>query len=145
MVRNLLKLGTMATGVLIATGGGAGEARAQYPGTGVVYETVAPAQNTVTYGEQTRVRYKRNKTVIRERPVAYVTRTPAVVRETRYVQQAPVVESRLVQPAPVLESRYVQPAPVLESRYVQPAPVVERVFVQPDPVVQTRYISRYPY
>ena len=125
----------LAAGAAIASlglGFGAGEARAQLPGETVVYETVAPASSTVTYGEQMRVRYRRHKTVIRERPVAVVTRTPAVVRETRYVQ-----------PAPVVESRYVQPAPIIESRYVQPAPVLERRLVQPAPVVQSRYYSPY--
>ena len=123
MRRSLMSFWMMAAGVLATLNTSTGRAVAQYPVGGVVYETVAPASNTVTYGEQTRVRYKRNKTVIRERPVAYVTRTPAIVRETRYVQ----------------------PAPVVESRIVQPAPVVESYLVQPEPVVQTRYISRYPY
>ena len=133
MHRSLMGFPIMAAGVLGILSLGADRAEAQYPG-GVVYETVAPATNSVIYGERTRVRYNRNKTVIRERPVAYVTQTPAVVRETRYVQSAPVVESRLFQPAPVVESRLFQPAPVVESRLIQPGPVI-----------QTRYISSYPY
>ncbi len=118
MRRSLLGVSIMAAGVLGTLSLGAGRASAQYPGGGVVYETVAPATSAVTYGEQTRVRYKRNKTVIRERPVAYVTRTPAVVRETRYVQSAPLIESRIIQPAPVVESRIIQPEPVIQTRYI---------------------------
>ena len=133
-------LGTLA---LAAGIGGASEARAQYPGETVVYETVAPARRSVTLADSYVVRNKPNKTVIRRRPTAYVTTTPPVVRETRYVQPAPVVERQVYQPAPVLESRYVQPAPVLERRWVQPAPVVQMRTYQPEPVIQTRYLTPY--
>ena len=112
---------------------GVGSARAQVPGESVVYETVAPASRTVTYGERTKVKYRGRKTIIKEKPVAYISRTPAVVRETRYLQPAPVVENVLVQPAPILESRLVQPAPIVESRYITQ-----------DPVIRTRYLAPFP-
>lgn len=125
---------------LVAGSVGATSAVAQYPGETVVYETVAPGTRTVTLGEAYRVKARPNKTVIRRRPAAYVTTTPPVVRETRYIQPAPVVERQVVQPAPVLESRYVQPPPVLERRWVQPPPVVETRMYQPEPISQTRYL-----
>ena len=118
----------------------AGRAEAQVPGESMVYETVSPGYNTVTYGERVKVRRGPFKTVIKERPVAYVTRTPPVVRETRLVQPAPVVENVVVQPPPVVESVFVQPAPILERRLVQPAPVIQSRVIQRDPVVQTRYL-----
>ena len=126
--------GVSAIGVFDRAGG---RAEAQVPGGTAVYETVSPGYNTVTYGERVRVRRGPFKTVIKERPVAYVTRTPPVVRETRYVQPAPVVENVVVQPAPIYESVYVQPAPVLERRLIQPAPVIQSRVIQSDPVVQT--------
>ena len=101
---------------------GAESARAQVPGESVVYETVAPAQRTVTYGERTKVKYRGRKTIIKEKPVAYISRTPAVVRETRYYQPAPVVENVMVQPAPVIESRYITQDPVIRTRYLSPYP-----------------------
>ncbi len=112
----------------------AGEARAQMPGGSVVYETVSPGTRTVTYGENYIVKRKPFKTVIRERPVRYMTTTPPVVRETRYYQ-----------PAPVIQQQVVQPAPVVETRLVQPPPMIQRRVVQPDPVIQTRYLAPYPY
>ena len=122
MKRTLIGLGlagSMALGLLDL---GAGVARAQVPGETVVYETVAPASRTVTYGERTKVKYRGRKTVIKERPVAYITRTPAVVGETRYIQPAPVVESRLIQQAPVVETRVISPDPVVRTRYLAPYP-----------------------
>ena len=130
-------------GALAIAIGHAGEAQAQYPGESVVYETVAPATSTITYGNTYKVKNKLFKTVIKRRPTAFVTNTPPVVRETRYVQPAPIVERQYVQPAPILESRYVQPAPVLERRWVQPAPVVETRSYLPEPVIQTRYLVPY--
>jgi hypothetical protein len=100
----------------------AGEARAQYPGESVVYETVAPGTRTVTYGERYVVKRKPFKTVIRERPVRYVTTTPPVVRETRVIQPAPVVETRWVQPSPVIQRRWIQSEPVIQTRYLSPYP-----------------------
>ncbi|WP_435016159.1 hypothetical protein TA3x_003721 [Tundrisphaera sp. TA3] len=133
-------LGAMTVAAWSAAGG---VSHAQYPGETVVYETVAPGTRTVTLGESYLVKEKPRKTVIKRRPTAVVTRTPPVVRETRFVQPAPVVERRVVQPAPILESRYVQPAPVLERRWVQPAPVVETRTYMPEPVYQTRYLTPY--
>lgn len=122
---------------------------AQYPvgapGEVVTYETVAPGQKTVTYGERVKVRYRPNKTVIRERPTRYVTTTPPVVRETRVVRPAPLAEQIVVQPQPVVEERWVQPAPVLERRVIQPAPVVQTRLIPQDPVVRTRYLGAPPY
>ncbi len=134
MKRAWLGLGLVGLATVAAFGIGANEARAQAPGESVVYETVAPGYDTVTYGERYKVRYRPRRTVIKERPYAYVTRTPAVVRETRYIQPAPVVESYVVQPPPVVESRVVQPPPIVERRVIQPAPTVE-----------TRYRANYPY
>jgi hypothetical protein len=144
MKRTLLGLGIVAASAIGAIDGAAGRAEAQVPGGTVVYETVSPGYRTVTYGEQVRVRRGLFKTVIKERPVAYVTRTPAIVRETRLVQPAPVVENVVVQPAPVYESVYVQPAPILERRLVQPAPVIQSRVIQREPVVQTRYLVPFP-
>jgi hypothetical protein len=144
MRRTLLGLGIAAASAAGAFDLGAGRAEAQVPGGTVVYETVAPGYNTVTYGQRVRVRQGLFRTVIKERPVAYVTRTPPVVRETRLVQAAPVVENVVVQPAPVVENVYVQPAPVLERRLVQPAPVIQTRVIQRDPVVQTRYLVPFP-
>ena len=112
----------------------ASEARAQYPGGSVVYETVAPGTRSVTYGERYVVKQKLFKTVIRERPVRYVTTTPPVVRETRIFRRAPIVEQQVIQPAPVVESRLVQPPAVIQRR-----------LIQPEPVIQTRYLAPYPY
>jgi hypothetical protein len=129
MKRMLLGLGFL--GLSAALGG---EARAQYPGGSVVYETVAPGTRTVTYGERYVVKQRPFKTVIRERPTRYVTVTPPVVRETRLIRTAPVIQQQLVQPPPVVETRLIQPPPVYQRRVVQP-----------DPVIQTRYLSPYPY
>ena len=144
MKSTLLGLGIVAASAIGAFDRAAGQAEAQVPGGTVVYETVSPGFNTVTYGERVQVRRGLFKTVIKERPVAYVTRTPPVVRETRFVQAAPVVQNVVVEPAPVLESVYVQPAPILERRFVQPAPVIQTRVIQRDPVVQTRYLVPFP-
>jgi transglutaminase-like putative cysteine protease len=112
----------------------ASEAQAQYPGGSVVYETVAPGTRSVTYGERYVVKQKLFKTVIRERPVRYVTTTPPVVRETRVIRQAPIVEQQVI-----------QTTPVVETRLIQPAPMVQRRLIQSEPVIQTRYLSTYPY
>jgi hypothetical protein len=124
-------LGVVAVGLTAAM---AGEARAQYPGGSVVYETVSPGTRTVTYGERYVVKRKPFKTVIRERPTRYVTTTPPVVRETRYYQQAPIVEQQIIQAPPVVETRLIQAPPMVQQRVVQP-----------NPVIQTRYLSPYPY
>ncbi|WP_435008109.1 hypothetical protein P12x_005384 [Tundrisphaera lichenicola] len=137
MRRWLLGFGIAALAI-----GGANRAEAQIPGT-TVYETVSPGYKTVTYGEQTKVRRGLFKTVIKQKPVAYVTRTPPVVRETRYVQAAPVVENVVVQPAPIAEDVLVQPSPVYERRYIQPAPIIQNRVYQPEPVIQTRYLIPY--
>ena len=130
MKRMLLGLGVLGLSAALT-----GEARAQMPGGSVVYETVSPGTRTVTYGERYVVRQRPFKTVIRERPVRYVTSTPPVVRETRYYQPAPVIQQQVVQPPPVVETRLVQPPPVYQQRVIQP-----------DPVVQTRYLApAYPY
>ncbi len=100
----------------------------------MVYETAVPGPPVVTYGERYKVRYRPWKTVIRERPVAYVTPSAPVIRETRVLQTAPVVQTRVFQPAPIVEQRLVQPAPIIERR-----------LIQPDPVIQTRYYGPYPY
>jgi len=143
MQRMWMKWGALGAMAVATWQVGAGEARAQLPGETVVYQTVAPATRTVTYGEAYRVRSRPRKTVIKERPVAYVTTTPPVVRETRFVQPAPIVERQVVQPAPIVESHWVQPAPVLERRVIQPAPVVQTRVLQPEPVYQTRYLVPY--
>ncbi len=126
-----------------------GQAQAQYPvgapSEVVRYDTVTPGSRTITYGEQVRVRYRPNKTVIRQRPTRYVTTTPPVVQETRIIRPAPLTEQVVVQPEPVVEERWVQPAPVLERRTVQPAPVVRTRIIPQDPVVQTRYLGVSPY
>ncbi len=129
-------MGLAITGLsIVGVGLGASEARAQVPGETVVYETVSPGTRTVTYGERTVVRQKLFKTVIRERPGRYVTTTPPVVRETRYIQSAPVVQQTVVE-AP----------PVVETRLIQPAPVIQRRVYAPEPVIQTRYYySNFPY
>ena len=145
MKRTLMGLGFVALSAVGALDLGAVEARAQVPGQSIIYETVSPGTRTVTYGENYVVRRKPFKTVIRERPVRYVTTTPPVVRETRVIRPAPVIEQQVFQPAPVLESRFVQPAPVVETRLVQPAPVVQRRVIQADPVIRTRYLAPYPY
>lgn len=144
MIRNAARLGIVAA-LLGLADAGTGVARAQLPGQTVVYETAVPAPPVITYGEAYKVRYRPRKTVIRERPFAYVAPAPPVVRETRVFTPAPVVESRVVQPAPIVERRVVQPPPVVESRVIQPAPIVERRVIQPDPVIQTRYYGPYPY
>ncbi len=124
---------------------GTPEARAQLPGQTVVYETVSPGPPVVTYGERYKVRRGLFRTVVKERPIAYVTPSAPVVRETQVFRPAPIVESRVIQPAPIVESRVVQPAPIVESRVIQAAPIVERRYVQPDPVIRTRYYGPYPY
>lgn len=144
MRRMLLGLGVAAISAIGAFDRAAGQAEAQVPVESTVYETVSPGYSTVTYGERVRIRRGPFKTVIKERPVAYVNRTPPVVRETRVIRPAPVVENVVVQPAPVYESVYVQPAPILERRLVQPAPVIQSRVIQRDPVVQTRYLVPYP-
>jgi hypothetical protein len=114
MKRMLLGLGLLA----LTTS----EARAQWPGASVVYETVSPGTRTVTYGERYVVKQKLFKTVIRQRPTRYVTVTPPVVRETRYVLPPPVIQQEVIQPAPVVETRLLQPAPVIQTRYLAPYP-----------------------
>ncbi len=113
MNRMLLGMGVLALSALGAPGLGVSEAVAQVPGESVVYETVAPGTRTVNYGERVKVRRGLfGKTVIKERPVRYVTTTPPVVRETRVIRPAPIIEQQVVQPAPVIESRGGQaPAP----------------------------------
>jgi hypothetical protein len=135
MRRMLMGLGIAAFAAIGAVDRGATEARAQVPGESVVYETVSPGMRSVTYGQRTVVRQKLFKAVIRERPVRYVTTTPPIVRETRYVQAAPVVQQTVVEVPPVAETRYVQPPTVIQQRVYAP-----------EPVYQTRYYySRYPY
>ncbi len=135
MKRMLMGLGIAALSAVGFADLGASRALAQYPGETVVYETVAPATRSVTYGERYVVRQKLFKTVIRERPVRYVTTTPPVVRETRMIQSAPVVQQTIVDVPPVVETRLVQPAPVIQRRVYAP-----------EPVIQTRYYySNYPY
>jgi hypothetical protein len=129
MKRMLLGLSVLGLSAAVT-----GEARAQMPVGSVAYETVSPGTRTVTYGERYVVRQRPFKTVIRERPVRYVTTTPPVVRETRYYQ-----------PAPVIQQQVVQPPPVVETRLIQPPPVYQRRVIQADPVVQTRYLAPYPY
>jgi hypothetical protein len=113
---------------------GATPARAQMPGQTMVYETVVPGPPAVTYGERYKVRRRFGRTIIKERPVAYVTPTAPVVRETR-----------VVQPAPIVESRVIQSAPVVERRVIQSAPIVQQQIVQPGPVIRTQYYGPYPY
>lgn len=143
MQRTWKKWGALGAVAIAIWQGGASEARAQLPGETVVYETVAPATRTVTYGEAYRIRTKPRKTVIKQRPVAIVSATPPVVRETRYIQPAPIVERQVIQPAPIVESRWIQPAPVLERRVIQPAPVVQTQVIRAEPVYQTRYLVPY--
>jgi hypothetical protein len=143
MKRTLLGAGIAALAAVGVLDLGATPVRAQVPAGSVVYETVAPGTRSVTYGEQVRVRRGLFKTVIRERPVRYVTTTPPVVRETRVIRPAPVIQQQVVQPAPIIEQRVVQPAPIVESRYIQPAPVIQRQVIQGEPVIQTRYLSPY--
>ena len=133
MRRTFLGLGIAGLAAVGALDLGTAEARAQVPGQSVIYETVSPGSRTVTYGERYVVRRKPFKTVIRERPVRYVTATPPVVRETRVIQPAPVIQQQVVQPAPVVETRLVRPAPVIQQRVIQS-----------EPVIQTRYYSPYP-
>ncbi len=135
MKRMLMGLGVVASSLVGLMTLATTEARAQVPGETVVYETVSPGTRSVTYGDRYVVRQKLFKTVIRERPVRYVTTTPPVVRETRYVQAAPVVQQTVVE-AP----------PLVETRVIQPAPMIQRRVYAPEPVIQTRYYySRYPY
>ena len=146
MKRMLLGIGVVALSVAGAPGLGGSEARAQFPGESVVYETVAPGTRTVTYGEQVTVRRGLfGRTVIRERPVRYVTATPPVIQATRVITPAPVIQQQVVQPAPVIESQLIQPSPIIQTRFVQPAPVVQRVVVPSYPVIQTRYYAPYPF
>jgi hypothetical protein len=135
MKRMLMGLGIAALATVGVVDLGAAEARAQVPGESVVYETVSPGMRSVTYGQQTVVRRGLFRTVIKERPVRYVTSTPPVVTATRYIQPAPVIQQMIVQPPPVVETRYVQPPTVIQQRVYSP-----------EPVTQTRYYySRYPY
>ena len=144
MKRMWLGAGIAALSAIGALDLGASRAQAQVPGETVVYETVAPGTRTINYGQRTTVRRGLfNKTVIKERPVRYVTTTPPFVRETRIVRPAPVIEQQVIQPAPIIEQRVVQPAPIVESRYIQPAPVIQRRVIQSDPVIQTRYLAPY--
>jgi hypothetical protein len=121
-----MKRTACSLGIAIAALGlmdrGAGVARAQLPGQEVVYETVLPGPPVVTYGERYKVRYRPRRIVVKERPFAYVAPSAPIVRETRFVQPAPIVERRIVQPAPIVESRIIQPAPVFETRYYGPYP-----------------------
>jgi hypothetical protein len=135
MKRMLLGMGVLALSAIGAPGLGVSEAVAQVPGESVVYETVAPGTRTINYGERVTVRRGLfGRTVIKERPVRYVTTTPPVVRETR-----------VIRPAPIIEQQVVQPAPVIQTRMIQSAPVVQRVVVPANPVIQTRYYGPYPY
>jgi hypothetical protein len=133
MKRMLLGMSVVTLSAVGALSLGASDARAQVPGESVVYETVQPGTRTVTYGENIKVRRKLFKTVIKERPVRYVTTTPPVLRETRVIRQAPVIQQQVVQPPPVVETRLVQPPPVIQSRVIQSSPVI-----------QTRYYAPYP-
>ena len=117
MKRMLLGFGVL--GLMMASGL---EARAQFPGPQVVYETVSPGTRTVTYGELYVVKFRPFMTVIRERPTRFVTTTPPVVRETRYYQPAPVIQQTVVQPPPVVETRLIQPSPAIQTRYLAPYP-----------------------
>jgi hypothetical protein len=135
----------IAAALLGLTDFGTSRAQAQYPVGTTVYQTVAPGPPVVTYGEVYKVRRGLRKTVIKERPVAYVTPSAPIIRETQVIRPAPLVESRIVQPAPIVERRVIQPAPIIERRVVQPALIVESRVVQPDPVIQTRYYGPYPY
>jgi len=144
MKRMLLGLGVAALSAVGTLDLGASQARAQVPGESVVYETVAPGTRIVNYGEVYKVRRGLFRTVIKERPVRYVTTTPPVVRETRVFQPAPVIQQQVVQPAPVIESRVVQPEPIIQTRYVQPAPVIQNRVIQTNPLIQTRYYVPYP-
>ena len=144
MKRTLMGLGIAGLAAIGALDLGAAEARAQFPGESVVYETVSPGARAVTYGERTTVRRGLfGGTVTRQRPVRYVTTTPPVIRQTRVIRPAPVIEQQVIQPAPVLESRVVQPAPVVETRLVQPNPVIQRRVYQPEPVIRTQYYAPY--
>ncbi len=135
MKRMLMGLGILALSTAGLLDLGAGRSVAQIPGETIVYETVSPGTSSVTYGERVKVRRGLFRTVIKERPVRYVTTTPPVVRETRMIQPAPVVESQVIQSAPVLETRVIQPAPVLQRR-----------IYAPEPVIRTRYYySPYSY
>lgn len=113
---------------------GTREARAQFPGETVVYQTAVPGPPVISYGEAYKVRYRPRKVVMKERPFAYVAPSAPIVRQTRVIRPAPVVESRVIQPAPIVEQRIVQPAPVIESRVIPSSPVI-----------QTRYYAPYPY
>jgi hypothetical protein len=117
-----LRVGVAAAAALGMVEWGGSAARAQVPGSTVVYETVAPASTNVTYGVRTRIKNRPFRTVIKERPVAYVTRTPAVIRETRLIQPAPVVENVVVQPAPIVEQRVIRSSPIVETRTFVPYP-----------------------
>jgi len=144
MKRMLMGLGLSALSAVGVLDLGASSARAQVPGESVVYETVSPGMRSVTYGERVKVRRGLFKTVIKERPVRYVTTTPPVVRETRVIQPAPVIQQQVIQPAPVIEQQVIQPEPIIQTRYVQPAPVIRSRVITTNPVVQTRYYMPYP-
>jgi hypothetical protein len=121
MRRIAFSLGTIVV-ALGLTERAATPAHAQIPGQEMVYQTVVPGPPVVTYGERYKVRYRPRRTVVKERPFAFVSPTAPIVRETRFVRQAPIVERRIVQPAPIVESRVIQPAPVYETRYYGPYP-----------------------
>ena len=134
MKRMLLGVGIAALSAVGALDLGTSRVQAQVPGETVVYDTVSPGTRTVTYGQRYVVRQKLFKTVIKERPVRYVTTTPPVVRETRVIQSAPVIQQQIIQPPPVVETRYVQPPSVIQQRVIRY-----------DPVIQTRYYSPFPF
>ena len=141
MKRMLMGLGLVALTGLGSLDLSSSTACAQTPGETVVYETVSPGTRTVTYGERVRVRQGLFKTVVKERPVRYVTTTPPVVTATRVVQPAPVVQqtTTIVEPATsAVQQTVIQTPPVVETRVVRPMPVIRRVFA-PEPVIQTRY------
>ena len=132
MKRSLLGMGLLVFSAVGAMDLGASEARAQYPGGSVVYETVSPGSKSVTFGEKVKVRHRFGKTITKEKPVRYVTKTAPVVRATRVIQPAPIIQQQVIQPPAVIEERVVQPPPVIEQQVIQPAPVI-----------QTRYFSPY--
>ena len=143
-----LTIRALALGFGVSFLADAAPARAQVPvglpTETITYETVSPAQKTVTYGEKVKVRRRFGKTVTVEKPKRFRTITPPVVQETRVIRPAPVAEQVIVQPAPVVEERWVQPPPVLERQVIQPAPVVETRLMPLDPVVRTRYLGVPP-
>ena len=143
----MLKTWTGLSFVTLIAGfsGSLSEARAQLPGEAVVVENVVPQPPTVSYGERTTVRYRRNKTVIRERPVTYV-RPSAPVVQTRVIRSSPVVEGTVIStPAPIIQDAVVDgPAPIVESTVVRSAPIVDTQVIRTSPLVETRYYRPYP-